>query len=363
MKKALLLVALAFMSEIFAAQGEIQSDFQTINKLKYGQNHIAVGTIADVQYEEKITFKPDIAEFSITYLTEGSSPNNASNRNVKNMDELKKYLQTLGVKEKDISTVEYRNYQQNVLEPIDEKSKKFTTKLTVLIKTPQENLYNIIELLEKNGIDNLEKYNYNDENLYHFTIEITAQSENTAKKNTQIIFEKISKDLENSGITHIDIKKYETAQASEDEQKTKKYFVSNTIKIKTSNFDNIGKIFTKAQELKMTINNDLHYSVSDEQRQKVQNEIEGKLFEKLYEKAKRLIGKNGFSLGAPTNISIQSPYANYNEYSRFRKDAVLNSAQLLQTQEASEVSINPPSEYETILIIHGSFDILQEIKK
>jgi uncharacterized protein YggE len=363
MKKILFTISILLISQIFAAEGS--SDFQTINRLKYGSKYIAVGTLANVQYEEKVVFKPDIAEFSITYLTEGITPNNASNRNVKNMDELKKYLKTLGVQEKDISTVAYRNYQHEVSEPMDDKSKKFATKLTVQIKASKDNLYDIIKLLEKNGVSNLEKHEYgNYKDLYNFTIENTAQSENTAKKNTQAVFEKISKELQTSGITHIDIDDYETTQISEDWKEVKKYFVSNTINIKTSNFDNIGKIFTKAQELKMTINDDLYYKVSDEQRDKVQKEIEGRLLAKLHEKAQRLLGKNGFYLGAPTSIQIQNPYAGYNDdyYYRNKQRMVTNYGQM-QTQEAAEVSINPPSEYEAAFIMTGSFDILQEIKE
>ncbi|MDR2790776.1 MAG: SIMPL domain-containing protein [Campylobacteraceae bacterium] len=355
MKKILLIASII---GILAAQEE--NGFQTINRLKYGQNHISVGTIS-VQYEENVNFTPDTAEFSITYLTEGTTPNNASNRNIKNMDELKKYLKTLGVKESEINTVGYSNYQQSIYEMLDEKL--YATKLTVIIKVPQENIYNIIELLEKNGIDNLKKDGYTaNEELYYFTITAKAASENTAKKNAQEIFEKISKTLKNSGVAHIDIKEYETAQNSKETKEVKKYFVSNTIKIKTSNFDNIGKIFTKAQELKMTINDNLHYGISDAQREKVAKEVEGRLFEKLQEKAKRVINKSGFSLGAASNVHVKDPYTGNDDY-YYRNGRNSVYAQAFQVQNAQEVDINPPSEYSAKFVINGSFDIIQEIKK
>jgi uncharacterized protein YggE len=364
-KKILPIVfALAFIPQIFAA--ESQNDFQMINKLKYGSNHISVGTI-NVHYKENVNFTPDTAEFSITYLTEGATPSNASNRNIKNTDELKKYLKTLDIKESDISTVEYRNYQRSVLEPLNQKL--FATKLTAIIKTSQENVYNIIELLEKNGIDNLKKDDGNyasREGVYYFTIETKAKDENAAKKNAKEIFEKISKTLKSSSVTHIDIKEYETTQSSENTKEVKKYFVSNTIKIKTSNFDNVGKIFAKAQELKMTINDSLHYSVSDEQRENIEKEVESSLFEKLQEKAHRLISKKGFSLGAVSNIHLYTydAYCSSNAYGS-SANAVLNNLQLnqIQIQKAEEVSINPPSEYKATFVISGSFDILQEVKR
>ncbi|MDR1614057.1 MAG: SIMPL domain-containing protein [Campylobacteraceae bacterium] len=358
MKKILFIISVLLISQTFAV--ESQNDFQTINRLKYGQDYIAVGTIS-ATHEENVNFKPDTAEFSITYLTEGATPNNASNRNIKNMDELKKYLKTLGVKESDISTAQYRNYQRDVKEPLGDNL--FATKLTATIKTSEDNIYNVIQLLEKNGISNLKKDDYSSHaKLYHFTVETQAKSENEAKKNAKDIFEKISKTLKNSGIAYIDIREYETKQTLENTRNVKKYFVSNTIDIKTSNFDSIGKIFTKAQELKMTINNNLHYSVSDEQREKVAKEIEGKLFEKLQEKAQRLITKKGFSLGAPSNIHIQNPYIRYDDYYE-SNNAMSNYAQTDQIQAANEVSIDPPSEYKTKFIISGSFDILQEVKR
>ncbi|MDR2082014.1 MAG: SIMPL domain-containing protein [Campylobacteraceae bacterium] len=188
MKKICLFAAvLAFISEIFAAE----SDFQTINRLKYGLNHISVGTIS-VQYEENMNVSPDTAEFSITYLSKGATPNNASNRNIKNMDELKKYPKTLGIKESEISTVEYRNYQQSVSEPLDEKL--YETKLTVIIKASQENILGIVELLEKNGIDNLKKNDYAQyEELYYFTITAKAAAENRAKKMLRRFLKKYQK--------------------------------------------------------------------------------------------------------------------------------------------------------------------------
>ncbi|MDR2082015.1 MAG: hypothetical protein LBP54_09080 [Campylobacteraceae bacterium] len=113
----------------------------------------------------------------------------------------------------------------------------------------------------------------------------------------------------------------------------------------------------------MTINNDLHYGVSDTQREKVGKEVEGRLFEKLHEKAQRLITKKGFSLCAASNIQVQDPYTAHEDYYyRNSRNAVSNYAQLAQ-QDAQEVNINPPSEYKAKFIINGNFDILQEIKK
>ncbi|MDR3177889.1 MAG: SIMPL domain-containing protein [Campylobacteraceae bacterium] len=356
MKKILLFSCfLSIISTLLAAQ--ITGDFQKISELKYGGNQIPIGTIS-AQYSEELSLKPDIAQFSITYLTEGETPNNASNRNVQNMNELKKYLKSLKIEDKDIITLSYMNYQQTSYEAADSKNRQFETELTVLIDAPKNSIYDIIELLEKNGIDNFNKDEY--ARRYYFTIKDTASSAALSRKNAQNALETILKELKKSGVSEIDIKEYKTEQVK---QNVKKYFVSNTIRVKTSDFDNIGKVFTKAQELKMSVNSDLEYSVSAKQREKAEKEIEAGLFAKLQEKAKRIVEKNGYSIGAPSDLSVQtSNNNNERNYYGYRRDTMTNSMQS-QNQIASEVNINPPSEYKITFVISGSFDILQKIKE
>lgn len=66
-----------------AAQGEkSESEWLRLNEMKYGEKQVAVGSI-NVTHLENIRLKPDTAEFSVTYLTEGTTPNAASNQNIK----------------------------------------------------------------------------------------------------------------------------------------------------------------------------------------------------------------------------------------------------------------------------------------
>ncbi|MDR1285211.1 MAG: SIMPL domain-containing protein [Campylobacteraceae bacterium] len=359
MKKILLFGwLLGVISTILSAQTESAGDFQKISELKYGRSQIPVGTIG-VQYSEELSLKPDIAQFSITYLTEGYTPNNASNRNVQNMNELKKYLKSIKIEDKDITTLSYMNYQQTVYEVLDNKDKRFETEITIWIDAPKRSIYNVIELLEKHGINNFNKDDY--DNGYYFTITDIASSATLSRKNAQNSLDKISQALEKSGVDEIDIKEYKTEQVRQD---VKKYFVANTIRIKTSDFDNVGKVFAKAQELKMSVNNDLDYSVSTEQRQKAEKEVEERLFAKLQEKAKRTVERNGYFVGAPSHLNIQTlDYNNEYDYG-YRGDMMANSKQLQdESQIANEIDVNPPSEYKITFVVNGSFDILQNIKK
>jgi uncharacterized protein YggE len=359
MKKALCVLALtAIFSTIDATQGESQmSEFQQQNELKYGSKQISVGSIS-ATYSENVKLYPDTAEFSITYLTEGATPNNASNRNIKNMGEFQKYLKSLGLKESDITTTDYRNYENSFYN--DEEQELFKSILTITFNMERDKFYNIIKLLEKNGVTNLQKDEY--KGYYYFTIDSVNSSESEARKSVQERFENIEKLLKSNSVSNIDIQKYNTEIADKERENIKKYFVSNTIKIKTVNFDNIGKIFTKAQELKMNINNDLLYTVSEQKKEKIIAEHESKLFAKLQEKATRLLGGSGYSLGVPSNLEIGDSNIDYYKPTYYRESLVRNSGQV-QTQEASQVSINPPSEYDTKLTISGSFDIVQDVKK
>jgi len=361
MKKVLyVLSCLALISTINASQGDEQmSEFQKINELKYGSKQISVGQIS-VSYSENVELEPDTVGFSITYLTEGVTPNNASNQNVKNMDELRKYLKSLNIKEDEITTTDYRNYESYSYEK--DKTPSFAADLTITFNMERDKFYNVIKLLEKNGVTNLQRDDYNKN--YLFTIEAVNQSEELARKSVQERFEQIEKLLKNNGVSNIDIKKYETKEVKSEELQVKKYFVSNTINIKTSKLDSVGKIFAKAQELKMSINNDLLYTVSDSKKQKVINEFEDKALSKLKEKAQRVAGKNEYSIGVPLTLNVDSSNINYPEPRYYNSRGVTNSmSNMAQVQEAMEVSINQPSKYTIILTIYGSFDIIQNIKK
>ncbi|MDR0664657.1 MAG: SIMPL domain-containing protein [Helicobacteraceae bacterium] len=331
---------------------------QRFNELKYGEKQIAVGSIS-VTYSENVTLKPDGAEFSVTYVTEGNTPNAASNQNIKNMGELKKYMKTFGVSESDIETIDYKNYERTITTSIDSKT-PYKTELTVTFNMKAEAFYEAIKLLDQNGVKNLGKDDYNKN--YYFTIEGAGASEELSAQNVQNLYEKIRARLDDINAADVDIKKYETKPQKRIDKEVKKYFVFNKIKIKVSDFDHIGKIFTKAQELKMNVNNDLRYSVSEEKRQKVISEHESKLFSKLLEKAERAVGGSGYSIGVPSNLAIVSMDIDYGEYRYGDYDPLVTNSvnSAAQTQKAQDLQLNPPSEYAITIGIRGAFDITRE---
>jgi predicted transcriptional regulator len=276
------------------------------------------------------------------------------------MDELKKYMKALGVKDSDIETIDYKNYERTITVPIDSKT-SYKTELTVTFNMKAGIFYKAIKLLESSGVKNLKKDDYNKD--YYFTIEGVEASEELSAQNVQIRYEKIKTALRDINITHIDIKSYETTQNERINQKAKKYFVFNKIKIKILDFEHIGKIFTKAQELKMNINSDLHYSVSDEKRRKAIIDHESELFSKLLEKAERAIGDSGYTIGVPSELTIFNMDVDHQKYEYYDSGGGLvtngvNSAR--QTQIAQDLKLDLTSDYEITVGIRGNFDIVRE---
>lgn len=332
-----------------------------LNKLKYGEQKVAVGSVS-VTATKKIKIKPDTAQFSITYITEGATPNEASNRNVENMKKLKTFMSSLNIKDDDITTINYNNYQNTVSRQITDKKQLFQTELGVSFMIPKDNFYNVINMLEENGVSNI----YQDTNtkLYNFTILKIDDSESKTKNSVQDSYKKIESSLRKFGAHEIVIVKYETKETTNKYENIKRYFVSNTIQIKTSNFDNLGKVISKAQELKMTVNNDITYSVSDKQKDNILDKNEATLFEQLEKKASRTLTSKKYSLGAPVSINLQMNDFFIQPRYQYDNNKIFNNAGDQQQRiEANDVSIETPSEFEINLSVFGTFEIIQDIAK
>lgn len=365
MKKTLLVTALTCClcttPHLFAQQAT-DSNFIEVNKLKYGSELIAVGNI-NVSLSETISLKPDTVEFSISYLTEGKTPTEASDTNTKNMKALMTYLQQLNIKEHDITTVGYKNYEQLSPEPITSPAnQKYQTLITIQAKIPSDQLYAVIKTLDQQGINNLDKVKDTD-NTYSFAIKQVADNAHTTKQQAEKKYQLIAEQLKAQGINQLIIDKYNNQPVSQSTNNIKTYYVENTIKINTKQFDQLGKIIAKAEELKMTINNDFQYSVSDNTKNKAIADAETKLLAKLQEKARRSLSSADYQLGAPQNLSvfnteINAPIYPINRYAK--NDGIMLGA---VANSPEQISIQPPSQYDLTVTMNGNFDILKKISK
>lgn len=333
-----------------------------LNQLKYGPDYVTVGTI-NVGVTEKIILSPDTAEFSITYLTEGSTPNEASNRNAENMKKLNEFMRGLGITDKDLTTIAYRNYENVHRQRIQNLNASLhKTSFTVNVVMDQNRFLEVVALLEQNGISDLKLNEYN--NQYKFKISETGSDDKATKELAQSKFKRLEKGLKDLGVERLSIEEYRNDAVEPGTEEVKKYYVQNAIKIKVTDFDHLGKIIAQAQELKMTVNNDISYSVSDEAKKRTLESHQSGLLNKLTAKGERLINTDSklYRLGVPLTLN-----SNENDPSVFIRpgremhpSALINAGQK-QRFDARQVEIQPPSEYEMTLSISGTFEVVKPV--
>ncbi|WP_392562139.1 SIMPL domain-containing protein [Orbus sturtevantii] len=327
-----------------------------LQRLKYGNNAVVIGDI-NTSITETIKLKPDTAEFSITYITEGSSPNDASNRNTANMKALNQYLNQLGIKNEDLTTIAYQNYEHEQQQPIADKSKRYNSKFAVNVNMTNKQFFDAVKLFDKNNIDDIKQRV--DNNAYIFSLEANGDSADQAKQLAQQKYQLIINELAKLGINDISVASYDNQVISPKTETVKKYYVRNTLQVKVNNFDLIGKIIVKAQELKMTVNNDISYNVSELEKNRILAQYEQSIYDKLTAKAARLLGKQ-YQLGVPTHLNSDENSHIYSiqprNYSYSQK--VLNAGQA-QSFIADSVDIQPPSEFSITLTMSGSFEIVK----
>lgn len=368
MKKRLLLVVLLNLGigSISQVHGTITnqnlSPFIELEQLKYGTGLIAIGNI-DTSVTERIKLAPDTVEFSITYITKGATPNEASNYNVINMKKFNDYLNQLGIKEDNLTTIGYQTYKNKKTKPIKTESKQYQSAFTVNIQIDTEQFFKVIGVLDNNDIDDLKQDS--ERKFYVFNIVETADTLEKAKQLTQDKYKSIINQLNELGVNDVLVSEYNNQIVPPDTETVKVYYVQNTVMVKVNDFDLVGKVIAKAQEFDMKINNDITYSVSESAKERALEQHAQTIYNKLIAKATRLLGQQ-YQLGVPVSLSSiedSNMYAvdtsqsyNYNYYSR----TMLKTGQDPLSQ-AEDVNIQPPSEFEFILTMSGSFEIVKKI--
>lgn len=364
MKKKLLLVLLLNLgalsmspSNAAIANNDNPNTGLELQQLKYGNGYLAVGNI-NTSITDQIKLKPDTAEFSITYITEGTTPNDASNRNAENMKKFKEYLIQLGLKDDNLTTVAYQNYENEKQQPVGNKSMQYKSTFTINLSITNKQFFDVVKLLDENNINDIQQDSY--QKYYIFKIQQISDTAEKAKQLNQQKYQQIVAQLNKLGINDITVAGYDNQVVSPSSEMVKKYYVQNTTEIKVTNFDLLGKIISKAQELKMMVNNDMHYSVSATEKDRILAEHEQVIYQKLADKATRLLGKQ-YQLGIPTNLNshdnnIYEVQPRSYGYSR----SMINASQS-QNFMADEVDIQTPSEFSMTLTMTGTFEIVKKI--
>ncbi|WP_392565240.1 SIMPL domain-containing protein [Utexia brackfieldae] len=341
------------------AADSIQSQLE-LDSLLYGAQLISVGQL-NTSVTENIKLKPDTATFSITYLTQASDSVEAANQNAEGMKSLNSYLTDLGISSSDLVTTSYRNYAN--IQPSDSKQPvRYQTQLSVLLDIAQPRFFDVVNLLATYDISDLKRVE--GEDYYTFTISQSADSADQSKQAVNQTYQQIASKLKKLSLEDIVLQNYSNSTLPISAEPVKTYFVENTLQIKVKDFDQLGKIIAKAQSLKMNVNDDIEYSVSNEAKEAALAKQETTLLGKLTEKAKRLLTQQDYQLGVANHLQFSELGANlpivqprYNLYAKSQPIAMMTDA-----SDNSQINIQPPSEFELTVMLSGQFSILKPIR-
>lgn len=365
MKRKIILILLLNISAIFSSEAKynelnVSNSYLELQQLKYGKNLIPVGEINSSIFDN-IKLKPDTVEFSITLETEGTTPTEASDLNVKTMKKLKSYLSTLNITDDNLVTIDYKNSDKTIEKEDDQENTNYQATLNVVLTIDNNDSFiNLNKTLDKYNINNISPFE-NDKltNYYLFQIVSVGNSESKTKEDLYQKYTSITNELKKMGLTNFSIKSSSVSQIDTDTINEQRYFVNNTLKIKINKLDLIGKIIAKAQELKMQVNNDISYSVSPEAIQTEVKKHETLLLNQLTSKVERLVAQK-YVVGAPISLEFQARYpeALY-ERNNFRSNRMMSA---MASMNYSDVDIYTPPEYEITLTLSGSFETLKKVE-
>lgn len=141
------------------------------------------------------------------------------------------------------------------------------------------------------------------------------------------------------------------------------HHVYNTLQIKINKLDVVSKIITKAQELKIKVNDDIFYSVSPDAIERAINDHERLLLNKLINKVERLLTKQ-YLVGDPKYLDMRK--ADYEQQSPKRRErfyGAMNMAMAPGSDDnaTNKINIYAPSDFEIQLTLLGRFEIIKKV--
>ena len=370
MKKTLMLIILLNIGITFTCYSanlrNINNNESQVEQLIYGKNLIPVGEI-EASITESIKLKPNTVEFSVTLNTNGSTPSEASKLNAKYMKELKEYLVTLNIKDNNLETIDYKNYEQNDYKQVNEENAQYSAKLNLVINIEDnEKFLELNKLLDKYNINDVRKFKDSEmDKKFTFTILESANSASMAKNKVYQKYTTITNELKKRQLDNFTITASDIERISPEKINKKHYYVSNTVLIKINNLDVINKIIAKVQELKMKVNDDIFYSVSPDFIEQSMNDHEKTLLNQLSNKVERLLTKQ-YLVGDPKYLEMKK--ADYQQQSPKRQARLYGTlgmamASVPDEDAANKINIYAPSDFEIQLTLTGKFEILKKIEQ
>ena len=307
------------------------------------------------------TITPSTASFTFTISTDDENLDKASEENAALLERYKKLLSKYGIKYEKIESVLYdsnkNEYWDNVLSNKGEK--EFTSSLTIEITIKDQNkLRDIVNVLSSEKIDYFSKSG-RETGTYQFNIRETAVDNKTSYQNALNKYKTIENSLSKTGlVSEIKISSYDTNEVNKEKYeniKKEKYVVTHTIKLKTGDMKNLGKIINFAQALNIYSNGYIQYDIDNKEQ------LESKLYEKAYleakKKADKILSKTDLTLLKPLVVTDNSRYSiqpyneyfsNYNTLARPKEEVKKSSdKEITELVETSNLIINPKKQIVT----------------
>ena len=305
MIRALIVLLGVFMlnGAIFA---EDKVDFsREREKLQYGKSYIVSGNMINIPGTGEVKVRPDIIIANFEAYTENEELEKASQENAETMNELKKYLLSIGVKEDDIETSRYTKGEKEIPLPESKQVKKYVTTFQVALAIKNDNFYEVTDILNGSGITELNKantgsaaisYDSNVPSLFYFNIVTSDTNRDTSKKLAKEKYDSIAASL--SKIDGMDISLFSYNVEEVQENITKKvYTITHDFVVKMSADTDMGKLIKKCETLKIKNPGDLSYDISPELRDKATLEAYNKAMKDIYARANMIIKDSEYELG------------------------------------------------------------------
>ncbi|GEM_PF-5681970 len=363
MKKWLFLLLISAVAQ--GAQEAKEPSEVALSRLKYGGQALKVGQF-ETSVTKKLKLTPDTVEFSVTHVSEGLTPEEASEQNREKMGEFRSFLATLGVGEKDVTTLGFDNYQSSRYRENRDEKEIFETRVGVNFRLEGKKFYDALKLLKASGIENAKK-NRNYE-FYEFNITKRGESKDETALEAEKVFKQLEAGLEKLGALNLEISEFETKKLSKNGKNIKIYNIRDTIKIKTKNFTILGKILQKANLLNMNLNGDMFYTVSDEQVASLLAANEALLLDEAAQKARRILGKD-YVLGVVTHINYRSDDltgVKFRANGQVQQNRVMAKMSLANAAVSDDFvesvpQINTPEEFELNVWLNVNFEITKRL--
>lgn len=363
-KTLMILFALLLTSAVYSAPGE--DNGLERERLQYGKEYIVTGKINDVSGVGEVTVKPDIIITNFELMTEADTLEKASEENAKSMNDLKKYLLSIGVKENDIETSRYAKGEKVEEKLKDEKSNIYKTTFQVIITMENDKFYPATDILSKENIIELKNINSDYKKNFYFEIESFDKNRETSRKLAKEKYDRIESSLKKLGVQDVSIFNYNVEETKETEKK-KTYTITHAFKVKMSSSVDMGKLLKKCEALRIKNPGSMTYDISEELRDKATMEAYEKAMNNLYEKAKVIIKNRGYELG---DVTVWDRTQSGRDYLPVPAPAVMMNQSRVNAKyfvsqadsDSTDIPFSTAQEMKITARVSASFDIINKVK-